>query len=300
MVYLFGIFSLLFSISSAWSSPADEPVERRIPILDTAQELLGDKVNLVANRLDLFFANQRADDELGRSLIRLRTDYSIRERALPRRDTQFRFNLKLPSLEERFKLSYFEKKKDETPQERADREAKIIKKSKLDTDWIFRTDAGLNVSLRPGIFTRARLRKSVYTGTLIHRFVQEIAWYSTRGFIEQTTLFTDQSINENLLFRFNNTVDWEIIQKKFNTFHGPSLIQKLSDNDAISWNLGLSTVRTNGVFYVTNYTAALNYRRNIYKNWFFFNFVPGIDFPKEWSFRRTPFAVVQLELLFGS
>jgi hypothetical protein len=89
-----------------WASPAEERLVKGIPILDSAQDLFGSRANFVANNIDSFFANQRADDELGRSNMRIRTLYNIRERALPRDDTQVRFNLRLPELEEKFHIRY--------------------------------------------------------------------------------------------------------------------------------------------------------------------------------------------------
>ena len=105
MRYALALFSLLLS-AKALSSPAEERPESNIPILDTAQHIFGARANFAANRLDSFFATERADDELGRSSIRIRSQFILREREKSDQENQYRINLRLPHLEEKFKYEY--------------------------------------------------------------------------------------------------------------------------------------------------------------------------------------------------
>ena len=91
------------------ASPAEEPEEFNIPIFESVQNLLGRNVNYVANRLDNFFATERADDEFGRSRIRVRSQFFLRERAISKLNTQYRLNLRLPHLEQKFKYDFDDK-----------------------------------------------------------------------------------------------------------------------------------------------------------------------------------------------
>ncbi len=285
--------------------PAEERQETRIPILDTAEEFFGQRVNHIANDFDSFFATDRADDELGRSRLRLRANYLVEERSLPQEDIQFRFNLRLPHLEKKFKFNIDDKidskeGKKETAEEIKKREEEYKKRNRVDERWLFNANANVNASIHPSITLQARIRKSKETGTLIHRFVQEATWVSTRdGFRHRTTLDTDHSFSQTFLFRFGNTVDWRISRKSFTTSHGPSLFQRISDFEAMSYSFSMSTVVLEGIWYVTGFQLAPNYRRNIYKDILYFDFRPGLSFPKQWSFRRTPFIYLGFELLFG-
>lgn len=304
MTALLGIFLALFS-ASLWAMPAEEREETRIPILDSAETFFGHRVNHLANDFDSFFATERADDELGRTRLRVRGGYTIAERSLPNDDIQFRFNLRLPHLEQRFKFTEAEKKKEkkikfETPEEKAKREAEILKRSRVDERWLVNGDTGVNASIHPSITVRGRVRKSKETGTLIHRFVQEATWVSTRdGFRNRTSLSTDHSFDQYHLFRFNNVADWQISKKTFTTSHGPSLLQRISDFEALSYAFTMSTEVDTSTWYVTNFQLAPTYRRNLYKELLYMDFSTGLNFPKQWSFRRTPFVFFQLELLFG-
>lgn len=276
------------------ASPAEEPVERNVPILESAQELLGLNINRVANRLDMFFADQRADDELGRSRLRLRRSYEVRERAIPKEQTQIRFNLRLPNLEQKFKFDYKDKTKPPPGVPIAQNDP-----NKVDENWQFRSDIGVSVKIPPNIFARGRLRKNTQTWKVINRFIQEVVWFSDRDWEESTTLDSDYPLRENMLLRFRNTADWKITRKEFGTSHGPSIFHRVSEHDAFSYGLTMSTIVNNGSWFVDNFRLAPSYRRDLYKQWLYFDFVPGLDFPKIWSFRRTPFVFVQLEALFG-
>lgn len=282
------------------ASPAEEPESNSIPIFDSAQNLFGRNVNTVANRLDLFFADQRADDELARSRLRIRQSYEVREGAKLTDDFQVRFNIRLPRLEEKFKfeLESSKKKKEEKKREAKAGETPDVAQNQLNKSWQFRADVGVNASIPPKIFSRARLRKNMTSGDIIHRFVEEVAWFSDRDWEEQTTLDSDLSLNKHILLRFRNTSDWKITRKDFKTSHGLVLLQRISDNDALSYGATLSTI-VNNAWYVDNYRIAVTYRRNLYKQWLYVDLTPGLDFPKIWSFRRTPFVALQLEALFG-
>lgn len=271
-------------------------MEQSIPILESTQELLGYNINRVANRLDMFFADQRADDELARSRIRVRQRYEIRERALMDSQTQFRINIRLPSLEEKFRFDYKKKPDTQAPQTEA-----VDKKDPnlLNEDWQFRSDVGLSVKIPPNVFVRGRARKNWQTWKVVHRFVEELAWFSDRDWEETTTFDSDLPLTENSLLRFRNIADWRITRKDFTTSHGPSILQRVSENDAISYSVTMSTLINNGVWFVTNYRLAPTWRHNLYKHWLYSDLTAGLDFPKIWSFRRTPFALVQLEALFG-
>lgn len=295
---------ILFISVSAFASPAEEREEMRIPIVDTVNDFFGQRVNHVANDFDSFFATERADDELGRSRLRIRGNYTVQERSLPQDDIQIRFNLRLPKLESRFKFEDKDKKKKDkkplTADEQRQRDEDYLRLHRVDERLLFNADANVNASIHPSITLRARLRKSKETGVVIHRFVQEETWVSTRdGFRHRTTLTSDYSFDPLLLLRFTNNVDWRISQKNFSTSHGPALLHRLSDWDAMSYSFTMSTVVDDGVWYVSNFQLAPNYRRNLYRDLLYMDITPGISFPKQWSFRRTPFIFVGLEMLFG-
>lgn len=305
----------------AMASPAEEPPDNRIPILESAQEFFGTRANFGANRLDSFFATERADDEFGRSRLRIRSIYEIRDRTKGDQTNQYRINLKLPHLEDRFKYDYYQgENKDKEKEKKNDRsmymsaaekrqralineqnELELLKKDTLRTGWIFNSDIGVNASIPPKLITRARLRKSFVTGSLIHRFVEQLTYVTDQsGLTNQTGLNTDHIYNQDFIFRFINEIRWTILKKDFITNHGPTFLHRVTENDAFIYGTTFQTEIDNSVWYVTNYKIAVNYRKNLYKQWVYFDAIPGIDFPKTYSFSRNPFITFQIEFLFGS
>ncbi len=296
----------------ALSSPAEEPEDNRIPILESAQQLFGTNANFAANRLDSFFATERADDEFGRSRIRIRSRYEIRERAVAEQENQYRINLRLPHLEEKFKYDYYQddvennkkvkkSEQDKKDKKKADYERHLLEKDKVNEGWIFNSDIGVSAAIPPKLITRARVRKNLVTGTLIHRFSEQLTYITDEsGLVEETRVDTDHIYTQDFLFRFINYKRWQVLKKDFNTDHGPTFLHRVSENDAFVYGFTMQTIIQEGIWYTTNYRLGVNYRRNLYHQWIYLDVVPGLDFPKEWSFRRTPFVFLQLELLFGS
>lgn len=295
----YGVYLILLALSAkALAEEKKSSDEYSFPILDRIDDFVGNRVNDVANDFDRFFATDRADDELGRSRLRIRESYRIQERARGVNDVQFRFNLKLPYLQQRVRYELGQTKKEP---KKKDGRVETKEETRVNENWLFNADSGVNASFNPSVRLRGRLRKNKDAGILIHRFVQELTWISTSdGFRHVTTLDSDRSISDDLLFRFNHTVDWRITNKDFTTSHGPGLFQRLSDNEALSYSAGLGSTVENGVWFLSGYTLAVNYRRNIYKDIAYIDFQPGLEFPKVWSFRRTPFIFTQLEFLFGN
>lgn len=295
------------------ASPAEEPRDDSIPILDSAQDLFGARANFAANRFDSFFATERADDEFGRSRIRVRSRFTVRERAKSDIDTQYRINLKLPNLEKKFRFDFQEdtkkKKKDKKAaqaarsdeEKEADSEAQRLKDKHLFKGWLFNADIGVSLAIPPKLVTRARVRKNLVTGTFTHRFSEQLTYVTDEdGLTEETQLNSDHPLGQDFLFRFINYKRWRVLKKEFTTNHGPTILHQVTENDAFSYNFITSSIIDDSIWYVSNYQIAINYRRNLYRQWVYMDLVPGLDFPKEYSFRRNPFVFVQIEFLFGS
>lgn len=296
MRYILGLL-LIIGSNSVFSSPAEERPEQTVFILEKAQEIFGARANQVANRLDAFFATERADDEFGRSRIRLRSQFGVRERDKSDLKYQYSINLRLPSLERRFKYEQYQSEESKAlSREERERE----KQNRIKRGWIFNADMGVSAAIPPRLITRARVRKSFVTGTLINRFAEELTHITDEsGLVEETELLSDHVFNSKLVFRFVNRKEWKVLKKDFQTNHGPTLLHQLTENDAFNYGLTMQTIIDNGIWYTSNYQLAVNYRRNLYRQWIYFDVIPGLDFPKEWSFRRTPFIQFQIEVLFG-
>ncbi len=284
-----------------WASPAEEPPLTETGFLESSRNFVTNRLNGLANNIDSFFATERADDEFGRSRLRITNIYTIRDRMVAENEIKYRLNLKLPHLSEKFKFNTNQQKSNSNKEEKSSNQANIlINTNAVQTKWIFNADAGISVAIPPKLVMRARLRKNILAKHFIHRFSEEITYITDeRGLVENTLLQSDLRLSDTFLFRFINSKTWKITDKDFFTKHGPTFIQKLTDNDAFSYNFITTNEMLKGVFFTAAHTFSIAYRRNLYKNWAYLDVIPGIDFPKQWSFRRTPFAIFQIEVLFG-
>lgn len=292
--------------ASAQDTLPSEKAPRRSPqeMLDETQARISRRLIQLANRLDSFFGEKRADDELNRSSVRLLYDYRVRDEKRPIDETEVRFNIRLPNLERLFRLSV--SKNDEAPTASSGgpqaNSSQTLAPPQLSGDarepWRFRADAGLNVNFPPVVFARSRLRKNWHAAPFIHRFVGEVGWFSDQGWGQNNSLFHDYALRKNLLFRFVHDQSWQITIKEFRTTHGPSLLQTLTDQDALSYNARVAT-QAEGIWFASNYSLSVSYRRNLTGDWLFGEIVPTLDFPRAERFRRAPSILLRIESLFA-
>lgn len=302
MYLRFFLFFILVSANRSWAQGPAAAAETRPHILDKTRSLISSRIVRLANNLDSFFGEQRADDELNRSSMRVTYDYRLRMEKLPIDDTQVRFNLRLPNLEKLFRFSVQKNEPKELERERPRDPDKTVATEEeappKQEPWRFRSDVGLNVSYPPVIFARSRLRKNWIYPWFVQRFSEEFGYFTDRGWIQNTVLFHDQALSKTLLLRFVNQQDWAVTDKVFRTTHGPSLLKNISDDDAVSLNLRMNSVVEDS-WHVNNYGVSVSYRRNLREQWLFGEIIPAIDFPKSEAFRRAPSILLRLETLFS-
>jgi hypothetical protein len=284
-----------------WASPAEETPSSETSLLESSRTFISNRLNGLANNIDSFFATERADDEFGRSRLRISNIYTIRDREMADNEIKYRLNLKLPHLSEKFKFKTNQEKSTAIKNENSSiNPDQLLNTNAIQTKWIFNADAGISLAIPPRLVMRARLRKNIVGNYFTHRFSEEITYITDeRGLVENTLLQSDFRLSDTFLFRFINSKTWKITDKDFFTKHGPTFIQKLTDNDAFSYNFITTNEMLKGVYFTAAHTFSIAYRRNLFKNWAYLDVIPGIDFPKKWSFRRTPFAIFQIEVLFG-
>jgi hypothetical protein len=149
------------------------------------------------------------------------------------------------------------------------------------------------------VFGRARLRKNWNWPWIIQRFTQELTWSSELGWIQTTALFHDKQLSKISLLRFTNEQNWQISEKTFSTTHGPSILQNLTENDALSFNLSVQTTVIESIWANSNYQVGVFYRRNLKDFWLFAEIGPAIDFSRAERFRRAPSILFRLETFFS-
>ena len=119
------------------------------------------------------------------------------------------------------------------------------------------------------------------------------------GFGETTSLNFDNQINNEILFRYQNEVTWLDETDEVNFIFGPTLYHRLSSHRAIAYNIKASGINKPTIF-VNNYRVSIDYRQKLYKEWFFYELNPAVDFPKEKDFKKVYSIAIKFETVFGS
>src|SRR5690606_6935881 len=116
------------------------------------------------------------------SQLRIRTRFFLTDKEMSRTRTQYRLNLKLPSLEKRFKPEYYENDEQRKVTEKKRAEAKREEEKRRQEEkgffsgWIFNSDISASVAIPPKLILRSRVRNKYRTGTLTHYFMQQLTY----------------------------------------------------------------------------------------------------------------------------
>jgi len=266
--------------------------------LFSSQEGISDRVIILANEVDSLFGSTRALNEYYQSsLVLTQKAYgnTIGEGSY---DIQTNLNLNLPNwrrAEEGFRRWWSGESEDE-PEERVTR-----KEYKELNPWKF--NPGLNVRFsRPLAMTlNGRLSKDFLTGPVVNHFYQQVGWDSDHLWESVTSLTSDYALSRQWLFRFLNEADWEISNRLFNSFHGPSFVHTINKTSLTSWDFRLVTATENNNFYTDNYTAGFTYRTALRRwQWMFFQITPELSWPRRERFTAVWTLNLTLDMVFGN
>ncbi len=132
-------------------------------------------------------------------------------------------------------------------------------------------------------------------------YSQEIFWFETKGLGAYTQFDFDRTFekSEDFLFRFTSALDWHERKEQFDLLEQVSLYQDIDDKRAIQYAVGFTGEHRKNHSIITNYYTKATYRRRLYKDWFFYELTPGIEFPREEDFKINPFISLRFEILFA-
>ncbi len=228
---------------------------------------------------DSFYGSDRVIAEIGGTYVRWRNDFIQTEGQGFKFRTNLNFSVELPRISQRLQLTFEgdqdQELQDVLPggQEEQDTNTLGLRLDVKDTD---RSKFNISVSAKPRI--RARYRYTYpATETFLIRFTQEIQ--NEEGVNGARTRFDfEKAILPNKLFRATtegfvseefNGVDWS---QAFSLFH------RLSQKGSVSYEVSAVGI-TKPETLVTNYRLGLRYRRNIHRDWLFFEFTPDVTWP---------------------
>ena len=229
---------------------------------------------------DSFFGSDRVIEEVGGTYVRWRNDFIYVEADGFRFNTNLNFSVELPKVSYRLKLT-FEGDQDQDledvlPGDPAAADNTNTIGLRLDVKDTDRSKFNISVSARPRIRARYRYTYPVLEDFLI-RFTQEIqneeGVNSARTRIDFEKAFLPKRLfratTEGVVAEDFSGLDWA---------QAFALFDRLSKKSSVSYELS-----TNGITRpdnrIINTRVGIRYRRNIHRDWLFFEMVPDITWP---------------------
>lgn len=260
-----------------------------------------------ADKLDTFFSNDRAFEELQGSRINLNLLQTNIDHKKPGYRAELRAKLVFPKTQKKLKLLIETQDEDQETQQ-------TILPSALQTQeqtlglrfieketrkWRVHTDTGLRFKSGVDTFARLRLRRQITDDTWIYRIAQNFYWYRIDGAGENSRLDIDHSITEHLLFRSTSEATWLNKNRYFDLRQDLVLFQKINRRKAISYQAGIRD-NTEPHTQAKNYFISARYREQVHQNWLFLEVNPGVNYPEDNNYKPIKYIIFKIEAVFGT
>tara|TARA_B100001245_G_scaffold124329_1_gene91647 strand:+ start:15333 stop:16496 length:1164 start_codon:yes stop_codon:yes gene_type:complete len=285
------------------AAPADS---EQIDFADRSRLWVVHRLDTLSGSLDTFFMNMLFDEQLVDQDIRGNTarisasSYRVRHEL-----TEYKLglgvNIVLPNTNERLNLLISSQGEDEGNEpdiirsaERANYVAAlrfIIRESRR---WKIDADAGVNWALIPDPYTRIRARRPLEYGFMRFRFTQELNYYTKEGYGEKTDLRFDFLVSEQKLLRFETGASYLLNDEYFKLRYGAGLFNQVSRKFAYVVQAGATGSTEYGTTF-DRYVAGIRFRRQIYKDWMFFEVHPQMIWADEYDWNHRPALLLKLE-----
>lgn len=279
--------------------------------LDAPHEIISEGVEVMAQGMDLFFADEKIYTEATGSYARLSTQMNFSHGGeasttgdiyikVDLKKTQKKLKLLLERDTDRDRVTGTDTSKTPGQQkETVSFSAALQKEISKKHDW--RTKASLGIKLRAPLdpFLRIRAYKDFSVADWKIRFTETLFWFNSKGAGASSLLELDHSLTKNLLFRsrtselWTDFLDYHELEQTFTLFH------ELSDRRAVSYNIGsygISEPRTHLVRYYTS----IGYRQRIHRDWLFIEVSPAITYARDNNFKAERSLILKLEMVFGN
>jgi hypothetical protein len=164
----------------------------------------------------------------------------------------------------------------------------------------FFAGTGVRLVLPPQAFARVRYQFNQPFGDNNHfRFAVTPFWNSKVGFGETTDFSLERRIGPMVLVAWSNSGTISEDSSGLEWGSALSLAAQLSPKSAVSPSVGLSGP-TRPLAVISNYRAAVKFRRNEFRPWFFWELEPEVNWPRDdlGGYRATYAGTLRAEVLF--
>jgi len=284
--------------------------------LDSSRSTISSSLFSITDSIDALFDDVRADEQRQFDRFRLGSEVRFRAASPIRLRQRFSASFNFDNISDRFRLVVDGSKGDEVNDQGS------LQGDRLEGNDVLRR--------RSGSSSGARFRYSIYNtpqGTLVdvdagvrfssgitpitrirasHWFqlsdlwafepTQTILWDGKDGYGESQRLDFNRIIGERAFFRSRSEKLWSETSRGLEFFQEFSAYKELSGERR---SLGVSasiSAHTRPDFLVDQYRLSVRYKNSIYQDWLFLEVEPGLDFPEDRDYRRTPFVMFRFDM----
>lgn len=277
------------------STLLDEDVLAVEEVIEDTRQTVSTRVLRLADSIDTLFGDKKADDQKNTSTLRVSQRYFHKDGVTGGEDVAVTLNLHLPNLqklEEKIKNKFKSK-----PTEGAGGNGGP---AEPESPWTFNQESGVVIANPINYFARLRLRRDFISEKWVHSFYEQVGWSKTNEWEEETSFNSDYALTRSLLFRFANLKFWDMTDDILKSSHGPSLLQQLSEHEAISYDFRLNTLVEDHALYGDSITLGSLYRTRLPVGWIFLELNPEIAWERNTNFRVQYNFYLRVELVFGN
>lgn len=283
----------------------EEPPARQV---DVWHAWLSQGVTEFVDDLDRFFGDDRIEDDVSGTRVRLALGVDWNRAEGPSLLTRFRARLDLPKTVRRLQLIVDSFSETDELLERVPIDD-ALRESKPDTGvrYIFRdegpvrlsADAGARLGGNPQTFGRLRARLVVPMDPWEFRLIQTAQWYSQDGLGLVTEGRWSRRLGDNWLFRVASRLGW------------------YAERDGVTPSQSFTWLRVGRGGWGhriaasaewpdvpggerASYRLVYGHRRRVFRDWLFIEAAPGVDFSEVRDYEPNPRMEVLFEALFGA
>lgn len=287
-----------------------ESEESFFSIFDSTHEFLSDNVEAMAKNIDEFFVDDEEFYESSGSYLRLRQNMIFNEGGQSRSLSDIRFKLRLPNTKKRFKL-FFEssssdepynvttqtEKSPETLGEEGDYVLGIQAESRDKFGWKYKPTLKVHIDSSVDLIAKFKFSREDKFERWSISWDETLLWYDSIGWAFDSNLQLNRIINEKNLFRSSTYAGWKNETSQFDLSQFFSIFHTFNKKRAISFYAGVYGVSEPSIM-TTQFLIGSLYRKNIHKDYLFFEVEPQIRYQRINNFHAEHSIVFRLEFVF--
>ncbi|MBD1391439.1 hypothetical protein IC617_18600 [Neiella sp. HB171785] len=300
----------MWSYAKDHMRPCESIAQENYPWYDKAHLLLSDTVCDQALWLDSFFGPDEvssSDIQSASSLIRISTDYVIRQRESDKIKPRIQASIHLPQISN--KLQLLIDGKDDSGNgdnllnpagRRQEKSSAAVRYTMFDRDsWDLSFDVGAHFSGGP--FTRVRARHyDPWSDNTVFKFTQDLTLEFEDSWYETSRATVDRYLDD-VIYRYQLQGKYGEKTDGYEWRATIARIKQLSQRSAIVSFLSVegATDDPRDEDESEIYRLGFNYRKSVWRPWFTYHLEPQITLPRKFDYKPTYLFIAGIEIQFG-